>query len=310
MPVEPRPVDLEHLERIGGELAVDPAPPLDLGEVTDPAQQTVRHPRRAPGATGDLLRAVGIDLDVEDPCGAQDDLAKVRRVVVLEPVADAEAVAQWRRQQSSSRGRADQGERGQVEGHRARARTLSKDDGQPPVLHRRVERFLHGPPQAVDLVDEEHAAWLEPRQECGDVGLALERGPRGLHHRHLELRGDDVGERGLAQAGRAGEQHVVERLAPPAGRLDEDPELLGDLSLVDEILELRRPQRSVEVVVRADGPGVMYDDLLVGDAGGANSLARLDAHAAPAALRRADCTISSGLAPSAPERSFSASGGV
>ena len=44
MPVEPRPVDLEHLERIGGELAVDPAPPLDLGEVTDPAQQTVRCP--------------------------------------------------------------------------------------------------------------------------------------------------------------------------------------------------------------------------------------------------------------------------
>ena len=67
MPVEPRPVDLEHLERIGGELAVDPAPPLDLGEVTDPPQQPVRHPRRAPGAAGDLLAAVGIDLDVEDP---------------------------------------------------------------------------------------------------------------------------------------------------------------------------------------------------------------------------------------------------
>ena len=224
----------------------------------------------------------------------------------------------------------------QVEGHRARPRTLSKDDRQPPVLHRRVERLLHGPAQAVDLVDEEDAAWLEPRQECGDVGLALERGPRGLHHRHLELRGDDVGERGLAEAGRPCEQHVVERLAAPAGRLDEDPELLGDLSLVDEVLELRRPQRAVEVVVRADGPGVVDDDLVVGDRRGcefpcpARSTLRLlqpetgravarpringgyanHAAFAPAALRRADCTISSGLSPSAPERSFSASGGV
>ena len=106
---------------------------------------------------------------------------------------------------------------------------------------------------------------------------------------------------------------MIERLAAAASRLDEDSELLRDLELVDEVLELRRPERAVEVIVSAGGPGIVDDDLLVAvDPRRADPLPRLDAHAAfaPAALRSADWTISSGLSPSAPERSFSASGGV
>ncbi len=60
---------------------------------------------------------------------------------------------------------------------------------------------------------------LQRGEKRGDVGLALERRAGGLHERRLELGGDDVGERGLAEARRAGEQDVVERLrraaAPP-----------------------------------------------------------------------------------------------
>ena len=119
---------------------------------------------------------------------------------------------------------------------------------------------------------------------------------------------------GLAEAGRSGEQDVVQRLAAAPGGFDEDPELLGDLHLVDEILELWRTQGAVEVVIRADGAGIVDDDLnvVVLDPGCANPLARLHAHAAfaPVALRSADCTISSGLSPSAAERSFAASWGV
>ena len=43
--------------------------------------------------------------------------------------------------------------------------------------------------------------------------LRSSAGPGGLDQRRLELGGDDVRERGLAEPGRAGEQHVVERLA-------------------------------------------------------------------------------------------------
>ena len=168
---------------------------------------------------GDLRRAVGVDLDAEDPGRALDDQRQVGGVVVLEPVADAEAVAQRRRQQAGPGGGADQGEGGKVERDRAGAGALAEHDRELAVLHRRVERLLDRPVEAVDLVDEEDAARLERGEEAGDVGLALERRAGRLDHRHAELGGDDVSERGLAEAGRAGEQDVVERLlaaaAPP-----------------------------------------------------------------------------------------------
>ena len=85
-----------------------------------------------------------------------------------------------------------------------------------------IERLLERAREAVDLVDEEDRARLERGQEGGDVALALERRAGGLHERDVELGGDDLGERGLAEAGRPGEQHVVERLAARGGGLDRD----------------------------------------------------------------------------------------
>ena len=109
----------------------------------------------------------------------------------------------------------------------------------------------------MDLVDEEDAARLERGQEGGDVGLALERRAGGLDEVDLELGGDDLGERGLAEAGRAGEQDVVERVAAGAGGLDGDAELGLQRLLADELVEPARAQREVELlVVVADGSGV------------------------------------------------------
>ena len=102
-----------------------------------------------------------------------------------------------------ARRRADQRERRQVERDDARAGALADRDRQPAVLHRRVERLLERARQAVDLVDEEHAARLERREEGGDVALALERRAGGLHERDVELGRDDLRQRGLAEA-RAG----------------------------------------------------------------------------------------------------------
>ena len=163
-----------------------------------------------------VARALGVDLDPEDPGRALDDQRQVLGAVVLEAVGDAEAVAQRRRQQAGAGRRADQGEGRQRQGHRAGAGALAEHDRQLAVLHRRVERLLDGAAEAVDLVDEEDAAGLQRGEEGGDVGLALQRRAGGLHHRHPQLGGDDVGERGLAEPGRAGEQDVVERLAAAA----------------------------------------------------------------------------------------------
>jgi hypothetical protein len=149
--------------------------------------------------------------------------------VGIEPRLDAEAVAQRRRQQAAAGRRADQRERRQLERHDARARALPDRDRQAVVLHRRVEGLLERPRQAVDLIDEEHAARLERAEERGDVALALERRAGGLDERDAELGGDDLRERGLAETRRSGEQHVVERVAARVRRLDRDRELLLQL---------------------------------------------------------------------------------
>ena len=184
-----------------------------LGVVAHALEQPVGHARRAARAARDRARAGPVDLDAEDPGRALDDVGEVVRVVEVEPVRDAEAVAQRRREQAGARGGADQRELRQVERDDARARALADRDRQLAVLHRRIEGLLERARQAVDLVDEEHGARLERGEERGDVALALERRAGRLDERHVELVRDDLRERGLAEPGRAGEQHVVERLA-------------------------------------------------------------------------------------------------
>jgi hypothetical protein len=162
-------------------------------------------------------------------------------------VPRARSVAQRGRQQARARGRADERERRQVERDHPRTRAGADRDRQLAVLHRRIEGLLDRARQPVDLVDEEHRARLERGQERGDVGLALERRPRGLHERHPELGGDDLGQRRLAETGRAGEQHVVERLTTRGRGGDRDAELVLDRLLADEVLERARAQRCVSL---------------------------------------------------------------
>ena len=133
-------------------------------------------------------------------------------VVVVEPERHPEAVAERRRQQTRPGRRADERERRQVERERARRRALAHDDVDAEVLERRVEHLLGGAVEAVDLVDEEHVALLERGQDRRDV-LPLERRAGDGAEADAELLADDVGEARLAEPGRAGEQHVVERLA-------------------------------------------------------------------------------------------------
>ena len=81
--------------------------------------------------------------------------------------------------------------------------------------------------------------------------LRSSAGPGGLHERDVELVGDDLRQRRLAQAGRPGEQDVVERLAARGGGRDRDRELLLQRLLADELVEPLRAQRAVELVLGA-----------------------------------------------------------
>jgi hypothetical protein len=69
--------------------------------------------------------------------------------------------------------------------------------------------------------------------------LRSSAGPAVCTNDDAELGRDDLRQRGLAQPGRAGQQHMVERLAARLGRLDRDRELLLQLLLPDELVKPR-----------------------------------------------------------------------
>ena len=142
-------------------LAGDRRGAVDDGEVAHPAQQAAGDARRAAGAAGDLVRAVLAHADAEHPGAALHDELQLLDGVELEPDRDAEAVAQRRREKAGAGRRADQGELRQLDLHRARRRPLADDQVELVVLHGRIEDFLDGRVEAVDLVDEEHVALFE-----------------------------------------------------------------------------------------------------------------------------------------------------
>src|SRR5207247_90682 len=100
--------------------------------------------------------------------------------------------------------------------------------------------------QAVDLVDEEHVALAKAGQVAGQSALVLDGGGADGPDGNAQRPGDEVREGGLAEARRAAEEHVVERLAAPPRRLDEDLEVVGGLALPDVLVERARAQGGVE----------------------------------------------------------------
>ena len=71
-------------------------------------------------------------------------------------------------------------------------------------------------------------------EDGGEVALDLEGGAGGLLEADVELVGDDGGEGGFAEAGRAEEEDVVEGFAAGLGGFERDGELLLGLGLADE----------------------------------------------------------------------------
>ena len=123
--------------------------------------------------------------------------------------------------------------------------------------------------------------------------LRSSAGPAVCTNGTSSSRRDDLRERRLAEAGRAGEQHVVERLAARRRGLERHAELLLHRVLADEVLERARAQRRVGVLLRPLVRGL--------DAVGAG---RADHRRAPFS---AWAIRSSGESPGAPSSSLSAS---
>ena len=103
----------------------------------------------------------------------------------------------------------------------------------------------------MDLIDEQHVTRLQGSQQAGQVAGPVEhRSGRDLHV-DPHFVGDDVRERGLAQARRAVEQRVVQRLPAHLGCLDIDAEPGHDLTLAGEIFQFLGPDNSVQILIFA-----------------------------------------------------------
>ncbi len=107
----------------------------------------------------------------------------------------------------------------------------------------------------MDLVDEQHVALFQVGQQRGKVAGLGDDGPRGGAEADAQLARHDLGQRGLAEARRPREQHMVERIAARLGGLDEHLEVGARLLLADELAQVLRAQRLLCVIRIALGAG-------------------------------------------------------
>src|SRR5690606_21991073 len=181
--------------------------------------------------------------------------------VELQPLDDAETVAQRRGQQAGAGGGADEGKGWQVDLDRTRGRALADHDVELEILHRRIQHLLDRRREAVDLVDEQHVVRLQVGQQRGQVAGLLDHRAGGDAQAHPQLVGDHVAEGGLAQARRAEDQDVVERLAAVFRGLDVQAHLLAHRLLAEVFGQPLGPDAGLDGVVLAGRAGA--DDALL-----------------------------------------------
>ena len=104
----------------------------------------------------------------------------------------------------------------------------------------------------MDLIDKEHIASAEIRQQRGQIARLFDRGT-GCHAQiDAHLTGDDARKRRLAETGGAVEQHMIQRFAAAPCRLDVDREILLDLVLPDVVLKGFRAKRALQLRILRD----------------------------------------------------------
>ncbi len=203
-------------------------------------------------------------------------------VVELEAVDDPEARPQGRGEQTGPRRGANEGELLKRDFHRPRARSLADDDVELVVFERGIEDFFDRRRHPVNLVDEQHLARREVRQDRRQIPGPLEDRPGGRPHRHAELVPDDVGQRRLPEPGRSVEQDVVERFVTLARRRDRHLQIFAHPVLADVVVEHARAEARLILRVFIDARR-RHDAIVHLDAGPAPGAGRSVARDPPPA---------------------------
>src|SRR5512134_2154987 len=156
---------------------------------------------------------------------------------------ESEPVAQRRGQGSCLCRRTYQGEAGQIELHRACRGSLTDDQVQLEVLHRRVQGLLDRSRQAMNLVDKEDVMLLEVRQDRRKIARVRQDQAGRRTERPSHFTRNDVGNGRLSKAGWTVKYRMVERFTALFGRLDADPQGIFHARLPDVLVKRLRTKR-------------------------------------------------------------------
>ena len=114
------------------------------------------------------------------------------------------------------------------------------------VFHRGIEIFFNNRIEAMDFINEQDVPFIKVRQDAGEVKRLVDRRSRGDLDLGIHLVRYDVGKSCFTEAGRTGQEYMVECLAALFGSLDKDLEVRDDLILSRKLPELVRAQSAVE----------------------------------------------------------------
>src|SRR5882762_9118778 len=122
-----------------------------------------------------------------------------------------------------------------------RARPLADDQVNAEIFHRRIQHFLDGRLQPVNFIQKENFLFFERSQNRRQVSFALQQRSCAGLDRHVQFVRDNLRQRGLAQPRRAVQQHVIQRLAAAARRINGNLDIFLDAFLPDIFLQPPRP---------------------------------------------------------------------
>ena len=108
----------------------------------------------------------------------------------------------------------------------------------------------------MDLIDKQHIVRFQIGQQRGQVARTFQHRAGRLPHIHLQFVTNNIGQRGLAQPGRAKQQHMIQRLLAIARRTDEDLHLLAHHLLAHIVGQHFRANGTVVCLFPDDGFGV------------------------------------------------------
>ena len=130
---------------------------------------------------------------------------------------------------------------------RSRAGAAADQDVEVEVFERRVQHLFDVGQQTVDFVDEENLAQPDVAEDAGEIEFLLQHRAGSLVDGNVEFCRDNRCERGLTEAWRTVEQHVVHGFVALAGGGDGDGEILFKLGLTGEVGETMRTQSGFEL---------------------------------------------------------------